>query len=101
MTELLSRPVEVRCAPEGAPAEIRIGGRWHPVERVVARWVVDTDWWRAPVRRDYRRCLLGGARGASTVPGRAEDRRPPVGGDCVELCHDLVEGTWWLVRRYD
>ncbi len=82
MTELLDTPVEVRTGPDGALRAVRVGVRWHVMERVTARWRVETDWWRTPVRRDYWRCLLAG-------------------GDCVELCLDRLDGGWRLVRRYD
>ena len=82
MTELLDAAVEVRQGAGGVVRAIRLDGRWHALERVTARWRVETDWWRAPVRRDYWRCLLAG-------------------GECVELCLDRAGGAWTLVRRYD
>ena len=82
MTELLEAEVAVRSRPDGGIAAVRLEGRWHALERVTARWRVETDWWRAPVLRDYWRCLL-------------QD------GDCVELCLDRGEGAWTVVRRYD
>lgn len=82
MTELLCEPVEVRTGPDGAPLAIRLAGRWRPVTRTVNRWLVETDWWRAPARRDYRRCLTAD-------------------GECLEIYLDLESGKWWLSRRYD
>ena len=83
MTELLEEPVEVRLAGDGAVTAVRLPtGGWREVVRTVNRWVVETDWWRTPVRRDYRRCLLRG-------------------DDCVEVYADHGTGRWWLSRRYD
>jgi hypothetical protein len=44
--------------------------------------VVETDWWRIPVRRLYLRLLLGDE-------------------ECVELYRDLDTGRWHWSRRYD
>lgn len=82
MTELLDALVEVRTDAGDEVSAVRLEGRWEELERVTARWRVETDWWRAPVRRDYLRCLLRG-------------------GDCVELCLDGASGRWSVVRRYD
>ena len=83
MTELLDPGEgEVRLAADGGPAAVRTGGRWREVTRTVNRWVVETDWWRVPVRREYRRCLVAG-------------------GDCLELCRELDSPHWSVVRRYD
>ena len=83
MTELLySGEGEVRAGPDGGPAAVRTGGGWREVTGTGNRWVVETDWWRAPVRREYRRCLVAG-------------------GDCLELCRELDSPRWSVVRRYD
>jgi hypothetical protein len=83
MTELLEAAEgEVRTGPDGGPAAVRTGGGWREVTRTLNRWVVETDWWRVPVRREYRRCLVAG-------------------GDCLELCRELDSPRWSVVRRYD
>ena len=99
MTELLTASVRVATSPDGAPLWVRLpdGGGRRRVERVLAHWRVETDWWAAsPLRRDCWRCLL-------------------VGGDCVELACDgppvaVLPGSlpepppapvWHLLRRYD
>lgn len=82
VTELLDVPAEVRTAPDGALRAVRLAGRWRPVERVLSSWVVETDWWNVPVRREYRRCLVAG-------------------GECVEVSCDMAGGGWRVVRRYD
>ena len=83
MTELLD-PEEgaVRVAADGSPAAVHTAAGWREVTRTVNRWVVETDWWRVPVRREYRRCLVAG-------------------GDCLELCRELDTPRWSVVRRYD
>jgi len=96
VTELLSGAAEVRVDERaGTISAVRLGGCWQPVRRVANRWVVETDWWRAPVRRHYLRLLLGG--GAQLL--RAEGGQSPP--ECVELYRDLDTGLWHWSRRYD
>jgi len=82
MTELLCRPISVRTGDDGSLTAVRAWGRWSSVVRTTNRWVVETDWWRVPVRREYRRCITDG-------------------GECLELYCDLDGGGWWLGRRHD
>jgi hypothetical protein len=84
VTELLEGAVEVRGQGReaGTPAALRTEAGWRRIERVVTRWVVETDWWRRPVRREYLRCLLAG-------------------GECCELYRDLDGDGWFWSRRYD
>ena len=82
MTELLLGTVEVRGPDPATPTALRTETGWRRVERVVTRWVVETDWWRRAVRREYLRCLLAG-------------------GECCELYRDLDDGSWSWSRRYD
>jgi hypothetical protein len=82
MTELLDGAVEVRVSDQGMPQGLRSGGGWVGVDEVALVWRVETDWWRAPVRRDYVRCLLAD-------------------GECVDIYRDLLSGAWFWSRRYD
>jgi len=82
MTELLHGDVEVRVDAAGEPRAVRMHGVWRDVDEVALTWRVETDWWRAPVRRDYMRCLLAG-------------------GECIDMYRDIDRGEWALVRRYD
>ena len=84
MTELLDQGMagRVRTGAGGDPVAVRLEDRWRAVARTLNRWVVETDWWREPVRREYRRCLVDG-------------------GDCLELCRELGSTEWSVVRRYD
>ena len=82
VTELIEGAVEVRGGDQDTPAALRTEMGWRRIERVVTRWMVETDWWRQPVRREYLRCLLAG-------------------GECCELFHDLEGGGWCWSRRYD
>jgi hypothetical protein len=82
MTELLGLPTEVRLGPGGAVQAVRLPEGWRVVERTTARWRVETDWWREPVRRDYHRCVTRT-------------------GECVEVYRDLGTDAWQLARRYD
>jgi hypothetical protein len=93
MSRLLAEPLaaEVELRQE-APALVRLAQGPRRVARVCARWRVESDWWRAPVAREYWKLLL-------------EDRRPaPAGSGSGLLCdvyRDLVDGGWWLSRLYD
>jgi hypothetical protein len=83
MTELLQGAAEVRAEEgSGSLRAVRFAGRWRMVRRIANRWVVETDWWRIPVRRLYLRLLLGDE-------------------ECVELYRDLDTGRWHWSRRYD
>ncbi|HZB98058.1 MAG TPA: hypothetical protein VE219_05615 [Candidatus Sulfotelmatobacter sp.] len=87
MTELLDEGLEVQLSDAGLPSTIRMPKSWRSpgrrkVRTVTSTWLVETDWWRDPVRRRYVRCLLG-------------ER------ECVEVYCDLLRGEWRLVRRYD
>jgi hypothetical protein len=82
MTELLDIPTEVRLSDDGRIEALRLPEGWRVVARTTSRWLVETDWWREPVRREYRRCTT-----------RA--------GECVEVFRDLDTGAWRLGRRYD
>jgi hypothetical protein len=101
MTELLDGIADVRFGDSGAICAVRLAGGWATVSRVANQWVVETDWWRTPVRRHYVRLLLesrGGGRRA-TGPGTADRRE--LADECVELYHDLETGVWHWSRRYD
>jgi hypothetical protein len=82
MTELLAEPIEVQLAPDGRIQALCLPEGWRPVARTPGHWRVETDWWREPVERDYRRCITRT-------------------GECVEVYLDLRTGTWHLARRYD
>jgi hypothetical protein len=82
VTELLGEPVAVRLGADGALRAVRTPSGWREVGRTTNRWLVETDWWRRAVRRDYRRCLTRD-------------------GECLEVYRDLEEDRWWLARRYD
>ena len=101
MTELLDGIAGVRLDASGAIRAVRLAGGWSTVSRVANQWLVETDWWRTPVRRHYVRLLLesrGGGRRA-TGPGTAARRDPA--DECVELYRDLETGVWHWSRRYD
>jgi len=82
VTELLCTRSAVRTGPEGALVAVRTAAGWRSVLRTTNRWVVETDWWRAQVRREYHRCVTDE-------------------GECLELYRDPGTGEWWLSRRYD
>ena len=101
MTELLSGVAEVRVDASGRVCAVRLAGGWAWVRRVANQWLVETDWWRTPVRRHYLRLLLESrGDGRRNAGPRAADRRQPA-DECVELYRDLQTGGWHWSRRYD
>jgi len=82
MTELIDGAAEVRVSSTGEPAALGTLTGWRGVSEIAITWRVETDWWRAPVRRDYVRCLLAD-------------------GECVDIYRDLETGTWHWSRRHD
>jgi len=101
VTELLSGAAEVRVDASGSVRAVRLDSGWATVSRIANQWLVETDWWRIPVRRHYVRLLLEGRGGGrrATGPGAVARREPA--GECVELYHDLATGEWHWSRRYD
>ena len=83
MSRLLAEPTPVAVETrEAVPVRLRAGRRSHRVERVLARWRLETDWWRAPLSREYWKLLLS--------------------GDLVcEVYQDRADGAWRLTRWYD
>jgi len=83
VSRLLAQPAPVAVeTSDGLPARMRIDRRDHQVERVLARWRLETDWWRAPLSREYWKLWLS--------------------GDLVcEVYQDRLDGEWKLTRWYD
>ncbi len=51
------------------------------VAEIVDEWVIEDEWWRAPIARRYVQALLA-------------DGRP------LTLFHDLIDGGWYLQRYH-
>ncbi len=75
-------PLEAECDALGAPARLRLGGRWHSVAEVTARWRVRRRWWRGEPWREYVTVAT-----ASRL--------------LVTLRRDLPAGPWALVALHD
>ena len=104
MTELLSGSAEVRIDSSGSLRAVRFAGGWRAVSRVANQWLVETDWWRTPVRRRYVRLLLerqGGDRQGTGLAHPAGRGESPLPTECIELYRDLETGDWHWSRRYD
>ena|ERR1035441_4708137 len=104
VTELLSGTAEVRVDASGDLRAVRLAGGWRAVSRVANQWLVETDWWRTPVRRRYVRLLLekqGGGRQGSGPAGAMAGGEPPLPTECIEIYRDLETGDWHWSRRYD
>src|SRR6202165_1877598 len=82
VTRLLSPPaaVEVTLADDGTPAFI--SGAFSGSLAPIARWKVETEWWKQPVVREYWKALLN-----SNL--------------LCELYHDLSRDEWFVERVYD
>ncbi len=101
MTELLDGIADVRQDASGAIRAVRLAGGWSTVNRVANQWLVETDWWRTPVRRHYVRLLLASRRGGRRATGSGTADRREATDECVELYRDLETGEWHWSRRYD
>ncbi|MFN2465226.1 MAG: hypothetical protein ABR598_03055 [Candidatus Dormibacteria bacterium] len=85
MSRLLEAPGHVRVEVRtGVPVSVTGGDGRRPVQRVLARWRVETDWWRAAVSREYWKVELGGEAGV-----------------LCDVYQDHLTGEWWLSRLYD
>ena len=82
MTRLLSPPaaVAVTLADDGTPSFI--SGAFSGSIDPIARWKVETEWWKQPVVREYWKALLN-----SNL--------------LCELYHDLSRDEWFVERVYD
>ena len=83
MSRLLAQPAAVAVETRDAvPVRLRVDRRNLRVERVLSRWRLETDWWRAPLSREYWKLWLS--------------------GDLVcEVYQDRLDGQWHLTRWYD
>ncbi len=82
MTRLLDPAVavSVTVGPEGAPTFVT--GAYTGSLDPIARWKVETAWWKQPVVREYWKALLNS-------------------NMLCELYHDLGDGRWYVERVYD
>jgi len=82
VTRLLSPPaaVVVTTGADGTPSFIT--GAFSGAIDPIARWKVETAWWKKPVVREYWKALLN-----SNL--------------LCELYHDLDSDEWFLERVYD
>ena len=101
MTELLDGIADVRFGASGAIRAVRLAGGWSTINRVANQWLVETDWWRTPVRRHYVRLLLAGRGGGRRATGSGTADRREAADECVELYRDLETGEGHWSRRYD
>ena len=101
MTELLDGIADVRFGASGAIRAVRLAGGWSTINRVANQWLVETDWWRTPVRRHYVRLLLAGRGGGRRATGSGTADRREAADECAELYRDLETGEWHWSRRYD
>jgi len=95
VTRLLGDPagIGVELDAIGLPRRVDIpGAGWHEVVAVCARWRVETDWWRAPVTREYWKL------GLKTKTSGSGGTEPDV---LCDVYRDRTEDRWRLTRVYD
>jgi hypothetical protein len=71
------RPLHVALSPSGLPERVRGRTGFVQVERVLATWEIDDEWWRSPISRVYASLLLSGGR-------------------VITVYLDQITGTWFL-----
>jgi hypothetical protein len=93
VSRLLAEPEPVEVAVrDGVPRRVRLGSAQRRVERVFARWRVESDWWRAPVSREYWKLQLESG-------GDDDDGNAP--GLVCDVYQDRLSHGWRLSRIYD
>lgn len=82
MTRLLTPAVAayVTVGPGGAP--VAVSGAYTGSLDPIARWKVETEWWKQPVVREYWRAVLN----STTL---------------CELYRDVLRNEWFVERVYD
>jgi len=68
------RPITV-VADQGMPISLTIGQHRHQVDQVQDAWIIEDEWWRQPISRQYFAILL-------------DD------GSFRTIYHDRVADTW-------
>lgn len=82
MTRLLSPPAAVEVTLNADMTPAFISGAFSGSIDPIARWKVETGWWKEPIVREYWKALLN-----STL--------------LCELYHDLQANLWFIERIYD
>jgi hypothetical protein len=70
-------PLTVTVTPTGVPHVLTINQHQHQVERIQDTWIIEDEWWRDPIDRQYFALLLGD-------------------GTRRTVFHDRVADTWYL-----
>lgn len=70
-------PLTVTTIGTGAPHALTINHHHHEVARVQDTWIVEDEWWREPIQRQYFTVLLSD-------------------GTRRTIFHDRVADTWYL-----
>lgn len=69
-------PTAVDATPSGVPRAVLRRGKLVPVARIIDRWRIDDEWWRAPIVRRYFLVELRD-------------------GQQLTLFHDAVHDAWY------
>ncbi len=75
----LNQPVPLSVTPndKGLPHELIINRHYYQVERIQDTWIIEDEWWRNPIQRQYFSLLLND-------------------GSRRTIFHDRVANAWYL-----
>jgi hypothetical protein len=82
VTRLHNPPVAIDVVLDHGGAPIAISGAYNGTVEPIARWKVETLWWKEPVVREYWKAVLNN-------------------NVLCELFHDVGRREWFLDRVYD
>jgi hypothetical protein len=82
VTRLLSPPIAIDVTLDHGGAPIAISGAFSGSIHPIARWKVETSWWKQPVVREYWKAVLNN-------------------NLLCELYHDVGRREWFIERLYD
>jgi hypothetical protein len=76
------QPIRVQTGDRDCPEQLTWQGQAHPVEGIANRWLVDEDWWKQRIWREYFKLFT-------------------TTGLLLVIYHDLVADRWYVQRLYD
>src|SRR5215472_9213851 len=82
MTRLLTPPIAIDVVLDHGGAPIAISGAYSGTVEPIARWKVETSWWKEPIVREYWKAVLNN-------------------NVLCELYHDVGKREWFVERIYD
>jgi len=74
--------IAVNLDGRGLPDCLTWRGQDHGIQKVANRWLVDEEWWKKRIWREYFKVIT-------------------YSGLLMLVYHDLLTGQWYLQRLYD